>query len=184
MSTLNEQLINQLDWHWSHQVKQRLEGLTDAEYFFEPVPDCWSLRPDGESTAPIQGGSGAMRIEFAFPEPEPAPFTTIAWRLGHLIVGVFAVRNAAHFGREGADYFTYDYAATADGAMAQLCEEYEFWRAGVAGLSDEQLWEPVGQAEGDHADSPMIELILHINREAIHHLAEIALLRDLYAHRS
>jgi hypothetical protein len=30
----------------------------------------------------------------------------------------------------------------------------------------------------------MIELILHINREAIHHLAEIALLRDLYAHRS
>jgi hypothetical protein len=29
----------------------------------------------------------------------------------------------------------------------------------------------------------MLELVLHINREMIHHLAEIALLRDLYAHR-
>ena len=28
----------------------------------------------------------------------------------------------------------------------------------------------------------MIDLILHINREVIHHGAEIALLRDLYAH--
>lgn len=27
----------------------------------------------------------------------------------------------------------------------------------------------------------MAELVLHINREAIHHDAEIALLRDLYA---
>ena len=30
----------------------------------------------------------------------------------------------------------------------------------------------------------MITLVLHIHREVIHHGAEIALLRDLYAHRS
>jgi hypothetical protein len=29
----------------------------------------------------------------------------------------------------------------------------------------------------------MAALVLHIHREAIHHLAEVALLRDLYAHR-
>jgi hypothetical protein len=29
---------------------------------------------------------------------------------------------------------------------------------------------------------PMLALVLHINREVIHHGAEIALLRDLYAH--
>lgn len=28
----------------------------------------------------------------------------------------------------------------------------------------------------------MFDLILHVNREVIHHGAEIALLRDLYAH--
>ena len=30
----------------------------------------------------------------------------------------------------------------------------------------------------------MAALVLHIHREVIHHGAEIALLRDLYAHRS
>ena len=29
----------------------------------------------------------------------------------------------------------------------------------------------------------MAALVLHINREALHHGAEIALLRDLYTHR-
>jgi hypothetical protein len=184
MSTLNEQLGAQLEWHWTHQVRQRLEGLTDEEYFWEPVPGCWSVRAQGTSNAPVQGGSGDMVVEFAFPEPTPAPVTTIAWRLAHLIVGVFGMRNASHFGREPVDYFTHEYAATAAEAMAQLCTEYERWRDGVARLTDEQLWAPCGEAEGDYAHSPMIELVLHINREAIHHLAEIALLRDLYAHRS
>ena len=43
---------------------------------------------------------------------------------------------------------------------------------------------PCGPAEGPYADLPLAALVLHINREAIHHGAEIALLRDLYAHRS
>ena len=30
----------------------------------------------------------------------------------------------------------------------------------------------------------MAALVLHINRELIHHGAEVALLRDLYAHRA
>jgi hypothetical protein len=37
-----------------------------------------------------------------------APWTqtnsTIAWRLGHVIVGVLAARNAAHFGAPAASY--------------------------------------------------------------------------------
>ena len=35
---------------------------------------------------------------------------------------------------------------------------------------------------GPYADYPFIALILHINREVIHHGAEIACIRDLYAH--
>jgi hypothetical protein len=42
---------------------------------------------------------------------------------------------------------------------------------------------PIGAAEGAWADRTMAELVLHINREVIHHGAEIACLRDLYAHR-
>jgi hypothetical protein len=44
------------------------------------------------------------------------------------------------------------------------------------------LERPCGPAEGPYADYPFIALVLHINREAIHHGAEIACIRDLYAH--
>ena len=36
--------------------------------------------------------------------------------------------------------------------------------------------------EGPYAEHPTAALVLHINREAIHHGAEVALLRDLYLH--
>ena len=102
------------------QLRDRLQGLTDAEYFWEPAPGSWSVRPRGTGTAPVQAGSGAMTIDFAFPEPDPPPVTTIAWRLAHVIVGVLAMRNASHFGREATDYESFEYAETADEALAQL----------------------------------------------------------------
>ena len=51
---------------------------------------------------------------------------------------------------------------------------------GVAGLDNRTLDTPVGEVEGQFAAYPFVDLVLHIHREAIHHLAEIALLRDLY----
>ncbi|MBA4859168.1 DinB family protein [Nocardia farcinica] len=180
--TWNALLRDQFDWHWTHQLRGRLDGLTDAEYFWEPAPGCWSVRPRGTGTAPVQAGSGAMTIDFAMPPPEPAPLTTVAWRLGHVVVGVLAMRNAAHFGRPATDYQSFEYAATAADALAQLDAEYARWRAGVESLGDAGLARPAGPAEGPYAELPMAALVLHINRELIHHLAEVALLRDLYLH--
>lgn len=178
----NGLLRDQVDWHWANQLRARLDGLTDDEYLWEPVQGCWNVRPRGTSPAPMVGGSGAMTIDFALPEPDPPPFTTIAWRLGHVIVGVLAVRNASHFGRAPTDYFAFDYAATATEALAQLDAEYATWTAGVAALGEDGLARPCGEAEGPYADHPLAALVVHINRELIHHLAEVCLLRDLYAH--
>lgn len=180
--TWNARLREQVEWHWANQVRGRLEGLSDEEYFWEPAPGCWSLRPRGESTAPVQGGTGGMTIEFAIPAPEPAPLTTIAWRLGHVIVGVLAMRNASHFRREPVDYFTFEYAETAAGALAQLDEELARWLAGVESLGEEGVERRCGEAEGPYAEWSMAALVLHINRELIHHLSEICLLRDLFVH--
>ena len=55
--------------------------------------------------------------------------------------------------------------------------------AGVRALDEEGLARPCGPAEGPYAEFPMATLVLHINREMIHHGAEVALLRDLYTHR-
>ncbi len=177
------ELVEQLDWHWHTQLRPRLDGLTDDEYRWEPVRGAWSVRPRGTATAPIAAGRGDYTIDFAIPEPVPAPVTTIAWRIGHLVVGVFGMRAAGHFGGPPMDYDSHEYAGHAAGALAQLDAAYATWTAGVRALGNEGLRRPCGPAEGPHADRSMATLVLHINREAIHHGAEIALLRDLYRWR-
>jgi len=176
------QLHDQLDFHYRHLLRPRLEGMTDAEYLWEPVPDAWSIRPRAVSRTSHAAGGGDLLIDYAQPEPAPAPVTTIAWRLGHLVVSCLAMRTASHFDGPAVDHDTWVYAATADDALAQLDEQYAAWSAGVAALDDEGLARPCGEAEGPFASFPLAALVLHINREMIHHGAEICLLRDLYLH--
>jgi hypothetical protein len=176
-------LVEQIDWHWREQLRRRYDGLTDEEYLWEPVGNSWSIHPRGQGRAAIAAGSGEFVIDFAYPEPAPAPVTTIAWRLAHLVVGVLGARVASHFGGPPVDYSTFDYAGTAAGALQQLDEGYQAWRDGVAALDAEDLARPCGAAEGAFATYPMASLVLHINRELLHHGAEIALLRDLFANR-
>jgi hypothetical protein len=175
-----DQLLEQLTWHWDHHLRPHLDGLTDDEYFWEPAEGCWSIRRRGESHAPIAIGTGDFIAEFAMPEPDPAPFTTIAWRIGHVIVGIFGARNANHFGGPPIDYATAEWAGDAKTALAQLDAGYEAWIKGVAGLDADGLAKPVGPSEGPFAEYPYAALVLHINREVIHHLAEVLLLRDLF----
>jgi hypothetical protein len=178
------QLLEQLTWHWDGQARPRLDGLTDDEYRWEPAPDAWSIRPRAEARTANAAGGGDLVADFEFPEPDPTPVTTIAWRLGHLIVGIFGARNASHFGGPPMDYFTYEWPADAKSALAALDDGYDRWLRGVRGLDEAALARPVGEAEGPFADLPYSALVLHIHREVIHHLAEVALLRDLYAWRT
>lgn len=175
-------VIGQLTWHWGH-LRPRLDGLSDPEYHWEPVPGAWGVRPRGTSTAPIAAGSGGWTCDFAVPEPVPAPVTTIAWRLAHVVVGLFGERCTSHFDGPPVDYETHPYAGTAAEALAQLDDGYDRWVRGVASLDPEALARPAGPAEGPFAELPMAELVLHITREVVHHGAEVALLRDLWVHR-
>ncbi|MBE9403155.1 DinB family protein [Brachybacterium sp. p3-SID1565] len=188
--SLHAELVEQIDQHVLGAARPRLEGLTDQEYLYDPAGGgrAWTVHPrlpdQDLPEGAIQGGAGDTVIDFAFPEPQPAPFTTIAWRLGHLIVGVLAVRSHAHLDGPEADYMTWDYATNAAEALAQFDREYERWMSGVRAWSEEDLQVPCGPAEGPYAQRPRAALVAHINRELIHHLAEVAVLRDLYAHRS
>nr|WSY49089.1 DinB family protein [Streptomyces sp. NBC_00886] len=66
----------------------RVGPMTDEEYFWEPVPDRWSVRrrTDGPGArATLLTGLGDWGRDAApYPHPWPPPFTTIAWRLSHL----------------------------------------------------------------------------------------------------
>jgi hypothetical protein len=179
-TTWTDRLLEQLTWHWDGHLRPGLDTLTDDEYRWEPVPGCWSLRPRAEATTPMAAGGGDLVLDYAHPEPVPPPVTTIAWRLAHITVGLFAMRAATHFGGPPADYGSWTYAPTARGALDQLDDAYRRWTEGVRVLDADALERPVGPGEGPWASAPYADLVLHINREAIHHGAEVLLLRDLY----
>lgn len=130
----------------------------------------------------MAGGGDSLVADFEVPEPSPAPVTTIAWRLAHLRVGIFGARNAAHFGGPPIDYQTAQWAGDAGTALSQLDQECERWITGVASRDEAALTRPIGELE-PFPEAPFAALVLNINREFIHHGAEILLLRDLYAHR-
>ena len=82
------QLAEQLDWHWRGQLRQRLNGLTDEEYRWEPVPGAWNVRPRGTGTAPVAAGGGEFTMDYAMPEPDPPPVTSATLPLKFDAIGV------------------------------------------------------------------------------------------------
>ncbi|GAB2662732.1 DinB family protein [Saccharopolyspora gloriosae] len=163
------EVLDQLDFYWG-QWRPRLDGLSDAEYFWEPVDGCWSVRETERG----------WEFDFAFPAPDPAPFTTIAWRLCHIADHVFAMRASNHFGDGSYRIDHHHYPGSADEALAHLDRNHELWRDGIGNMPADRWSQPVGAAEGPYADRSYLTLVLHLNRELFHHGGEIGLLRDLY----
>jgi hypothetical protein len=83
------ELTEQLAWYWTTLFRPRLAGLTDEEYFWEPVTGCWSIRPTAR---------GRLMLDLEYPEPSPPPVTTIAWRMAHIAGPVLGIRASNHFG--------------------------------------------------------------------------------------
>src|ERR1700761_6516976 len=119
----NAELVDQLESHWRGQLRPRLDGLTDHEYFWEPVPGCWTVRRRGASSAPASAGAGEFTMDYGEPQ-SPEAVTTIAWRLAHLIGGL-AEMNGARFSGAAADVWTFAYAGTAGEALRQLDREHD-----------------------------------------------------------
>jgi hypothetical protein len=176
----NAELVDQLEWHWEHQLRPRLDGLTDDEYFWPPVPGCWTISRRGESSAPVSIGAGDFTMDSAEPSDDREPVTTIAWRLAHLI-DVFGPPGAPHFDEPPASYPAVDYSGTARGALRQVDDGHDAWIKDVRGLGPDGLARPQGALSPPaYADAPLARLILYTHVEVIHHGAEICLLRDLY----
>ncbi|MBV2362456.1 DinB family protein [Streptomonospora nanhaiensis] len=169
------EIADQLEFHWDTTMWPRLRGLDDDEYFWEPVEGCWSVRPRPD---------GTFVPDHAYPAPDPPPVTTIAWRLSHVVVTVLELRLDHHFGERRRTLADARWPGGAAEALDRLRTAYGRWITGLRGLTDADFAAPVGAAEPEQwAEFPFVTLALHVNREVIHHHAEIALLRDLYRAR-
>ena len=169
-----EQLLLLSDGTWG-RTRARLEGLTDDELLWQPVPGAWTVRPLAD---------GNWILDGAMPAPPTPPFTTIAWRLMHLIGCYGATRNSewvgvevdaepVHSGTEPAPH-------TAASAIELLERAHARWRLVLEAADDAVLSELIGPIGGPYAEAPRAGLVIHQLDEIIHHAAEIAVLRDLY----
>ena len=163
----------------------RMAGLTAAEYLWEPYEGMWSLRRRGEATTPNAFGPGEWVIDHdrSIDPFAAGPLTTIAWRIGHLVSG-FAGRWEWTFGdRSTEPKELVDFSPDPGSALDTLWHWVDRWAASIESMTDEQHDVPGfgTYPYGLDPQIPFIGIIRWTNREFIHHLAEVALLRDLYA---
>jgi hypothetical protein len=168
---LRELFIGWFDYY-AARATERLDGLSDEEYLWQPVASCWSIRADGDRYV----------IDWEWPPPEPAPVTTIAWRLVHLcsMLTEHDLRAVAFEGGKANEVQPSQVPSTASEALVVWDRSIERWKHDIAAVSDTRLLEPLGPEAGPFGDDPVASFVEHIHDEFIHHSAEIGLLRDLY----
>ena len=172
MSDRLKDLLSSAFDYYAQRTVDRLQGLTDEEYFWEPVAGCWSVRKTDDG----------YTADWEFPAPDPAPVTTIGWRLVHIIsfLSEHGLRAVAFEDGKGNWAPPSSYPGSATEALAELDRAIGVWKSDLANVTEERLWQPMGAEAGPYAKDPVAGFVEHIHDEFIHHAAEIALLRDLY----
>lgn len=155
---------------------ERLKGMTDEEYLWQPVERMLSVRfVDGRPT-PDQHGLD--------PTGDEAPPRTIAWSVGHLGAGT-AERADYLVGKHRLQRGDLTWPMTAAEGVAFLRDGLDQWRGGLATMTDADL-DTVGRSAfpwGLDPTLPLIDIVWWVNKELIYHASEIWLMRDLYAAR-
>jgi len=153
------------------QLIERLSGLTDEEYLWEPAPGMWSVRLDDQGI-PIVDGAGNRDVD-------PSPVTTIAWRLWHIAIDCLDdyTRRFAGDDSEAPPIWT----MSADEAIEILGEKWRAYRSVLAGRG---WWDELGDSWEHWSQHSTADMAMHAGNELVHHGAEIALLRDLHRHEA
>ena len=113
--------------------------------------------------------------------PTPDDRVGLRWRLQHITEMLAEDRNWQWLHGPMAPPPTPAQAGSAAAVVAGLGDAFAAWRALLRALSDADLAEPIGAPAGPYGDASRRSFVLHIADEFIHHSAEAALLRDLYA---
>jgi hypothetical protein len=157
-------------------IEPNLAGLTDDEYFWEPAADCWSVRRRAEKRSPDCWGKGEWVVEHCFDGSVEPAMTTIGWRLMHAYDCTNDFTSRA-FGHGGIDWNEIDVAGTAAEAVELMTGAVERLRTHLATTADDTVL----RGAGDHDDPrPRWVLLGKALHEAIHHTAEIGVLRQMF----
>ncbi|MFI5283595.1 MAG: DinB family protein [Candidatus Dormibacterales bacterium] len=168
---VRESLQANLKFRWTALIRRRLEGLTDAEYLWEPAAGCLTIRRGGDGYVLDPVGSTDI------------PLGNIAWRMAHLAFSLSSHPIAVvAFGPNWPRPDLAAPAGTVGEALARLDSAHAHWEAALGRLSDFDLARNFGPAAGEYSTSTALDLVLHIHAEVLQRGADLCLLRDLYWH--
>ena len=169
---LRRQLTHAFDssrWH--------VEGLTDDEYFWEPVPRCWSVRPRAAAVSPGPCGRGDWVIDGEWPLSTDPPVTTIAWRVVHLAAWTDVYRDWT-FASATESYVTIEVPGELTASVQWLHRAQDSFRTEVDAMDDSDFERERPAHWGQ--TFPIGALVWQIAVEHLHHGAEIGVIRDLH----
>jgi hypothetical protein len=146
-------------------LQARIADLTDEEMAWEPVDGC------------LRMGQLAPRVTHFDGVPEPV--STIGWRLEHIATGMSEERVLRWLAVEGVAP-TVQPHGTADQMRLWVAASVDWFCSLVASIDDEHLWQPMGPVAGGFGDGPRAGFVMHLTNDAIHHGAEVGVLRDLW----
>jgi hypothetical protein len=162
-----EFLALQLDEAY-RMLRDRVEGLNDEEFYWEPVPGSWTVRR-------LEGGRWAA--DYEEPDPIPAPFSTIGWRLVHVAECKLMYHEYA-FGPGRLTWDELDSTHTAADAVASLVEWQGLLVADLGSLDDADLERPAMTNWGE--EWPTWRIFWTMIHHDLWHGGELGALRDLY----
>ncbi len=160
-------------------LRRVLSGVSEQEFFWEPVAGCWTVHRRSQARGVSAEGSGDWVIDYDPAQPQPAPFTTIAWRTLHIASVNYLYWDYAF----GSASLTFDLELPGDAAEATdwLFASHQPVMDALTDLGDLDLDKLVPTSWGE--EWPVHQVIVTLVNEQVHHGAEISLLRDLYRYR-
>ncbi|WP_152191327.1 DinB family protein [Georgenia satyanarayanai] len=170
--------LGQLGFSWL-ELAGRLATVTQEEFLQEPRPGALNVVHRGAERTPRTLGTGEWVAEWPEGADEPGP-RTIAWLVAHL-TEAYLERWEWTFGERQRRREDAVVHGDVHLARAELASTVEAWREGVESVPDDEFM-TVGLSQATEIDAaaPFGHLVLHMNRELIHHGSEIFVLTDLY----
>jgi hypothetical protein len=171
--------------------------LSDDEFFWEPLPGCWSVRPRRECRTPTPYGSGdwvadfdAGLVERSVRGEATEPLTSVAWLMWHVgsmpgrttELDVLGGPRSAESGWASPYFADHPVFASADEAVQTMRTGWRALDRALKASTDEQLERPsrFWGRTGPAAGYQVVALLLN---EISHHGAQVCVLRDLYRAR-
>lgn len=171
-------LAGLVDEAWS-VMEPNLAELSDEEYFWEPAPGCWGIRRRADVRSPDCWGRGEWVAETSLDGTAAPTMTTIGWRLMH----AYDCTNdyvSKSFGQGALDWNDIDVPGNATAAVDLMTAAIGALRTHLSSESDDVLVDPADDA----LERPRWLLLDKAVLEAIHHCAEIGVLRQMFLQRA